>query len=143
MLKAKKRYMIAFVAILFIILISFFWICLQNQAMYNSDAISVDFNSDTLEIVFSISDGYEFEWVNSSNEYLNVPAVDKYVQSVTVDASVIPVTKHDFLTFAVQSTKNSNGEYLNCEVLHQSNNQFIVEMIRKSDGKPVSFTFDY
>jgi len=139
----KKKRDVIILLISLSILVVFVVIYTHYQKGNHENPFSIDFISDTMEVRITASDGYEFEGINSAdgNGYLNVPAIDEFVRSVALDVSVIPVGKSDWLTLAAQ--KADDWIYLTCEILHQGDSQFIVEVSRKSTGELSTYEFDY
>ena len=105
--------------------------------------LSMDFSPDSLELCVTADHGYVFEWIQApeGNGYLSVPAVDDDTRSIALDVSAIPVGKNDYLTFAMQ--KADDCVYLTCEILHQSDSRFMVEVSQKSTAKVDTYKFDY
>lgn len=114
-----------------------------NREKDTEQPISMEFAPNALELCVTADDGYVFEWIQApeGNGYLQIPAVDDETRSIVLDVSAIPVGKYDYLTFAMQ--KADDCVYLTCEILHQSDSQFIVEVSQKSTEKVDTYKFDY
>lgn len=139
----KKKRNVIILLISLSILVVFVVIYAHHQKENHENPFSIDFIPDTMQVRITVSDGYEFEGINSANGngYLNVPAIDAFVRSVILDVSVIPVGKSDLLTLGAQ--RADYCIYWTCEILHQSDSQFIVEVSQKATGELSTYKFDY
>jgi hypothetical protein len=114
-----------------------------RQSIQPVPPISADFDSASGSVTFAPRPGYQLHWARSTEGYLSLPDVDTTTTQLELNALDIPVNRHDFVEFYLESTgKNPAGYYITFEILHQSDTQFIIEYTSKT-GETGSNTYDY
>jgi hypothetical protein len=115
-----------------------------NRAKQSFIPVSVDFDSESCSVIFTISPGYKIHDVTIQEGYLSLPAIDENTTEIRVNALDVPVNRHDFLDFDINSTaKNHTDYYISFEILHQSDTQFIVQYFTKPTGQTDCYNYDY